>query len=116
MNNKWQMMSSSELGVIVYAESPIVREGLLSLIDTQLQLEVIGTASNPPSLVELLQEQQPEVILLDWSSALEGSFGDSILVANSPAVVILVDEENSDWLVEKLRSGVCSLLPIAEEG
>ncbi len=109
------MISDKWIKVAVYAESPMVREGLRALMESQPQLEVIGMASSFSSLVKLLNYQQPEVILLDWNSAAEEAFGEQILGDDSKldmlTVVILVDEENSDWLVEKLRSGVCSVLP-----
>ena len=51
--------------VLIADDHPVVRTGLTSMLNAQQQVEVIGTVSNGHDAVRAVQEQLPDVLLLD---------------------------------------------------
>ena len=51
--------------VLIADDHPVVRTGLTSMLNAQKQVEVIGTVSNGHDAVKAVQEQSPDVLLLD---------------------------------------------------
>lgn len=54
-----------KIKVAVVDDHPIVRDGLKTILDLQERFEVVGTADNGKSAVELATHKQPDVILMD---------------------------------------------------
>jgi two-component system, NarL family, response regulator len=51
--------------VLIADDHPVVRTGLTSMLNAQQQVEVIGTVSNGHDAITAVQEQLPDVLLLD---------------------------------------------------
>jgi DNA-binding NarL/FixJ family response regulator len=51
--------------ILVVDDYPIVREGLVSVLENQADYEVVGTASSAEEGIPLAESAQPDVILLD---------------------------------------------------
>ena len=51
--------------ILVADDHPVVLDGLVAILSTQPDFEVIGTASNGVEVVEQVEELQPDVLLLD---------------------------------------------------
>lgn len=51
--------------ILVADDHPIVRDGLVAILGTQADFEVIGTASNGLEVVDLVERLRPDVLLLD---------------------------------------------------
>ncbi len=51
--------------ILVADDHPIVRDGLVAILGTQADFEVIGTASNGLEVVDLVEQLRPDVLLLD---------------------------------------------------
>lgn len=99
--------------VLVAADHLIVRAGLESIIRTNPALEVVGSSSGVATLVQSIEELQPDVLLLEWLGD-EDELGLEKLLAlsnepDAPAIVVLTDEDN-DWVALALRSGVRGIL------
>ncbi|MBV7331928.1 response regulator transcription factor [Chloroflexi bacterium TSY] len=56
---------SSQIRILVADDHPIVRDGLIAVLNTQPDFDVIGEAQNGRELLELFVRLQPDVILLD---------------------------------------------------
>ncbi len=51
--------------ILVADDHPVVRDGLIAILGTQPDFEVIGRAGNGLEVIELAETLQPDVILLD---------------------------------------------------
>lgn len=70
-------MEKDEIDVLIVDDHPIVRRGLVQLIDQQPGLRVIGEAEGAGQAQALIEETDPNVVLLDLS--LEGMSGLELL-------------------------------------
>lgn len=102
--------------VLVAATSIIVRAGLETLITSSPALTVVGSSSGITGLAEQIEELQPDVVLLEWVIHDDEPVSETLLPLGDIssqiwAIVILVDEINSTWTSEALRSGIRAVLP-----
>lgn len=100
----------------MYGENSIVRAGLESILRTDAGLEVVGSSSSIDTLVQLLEDAQPDVVLLQiWSISDDEPVLEKLLAQSTlpivPAIVILTDNFENDWAA-LLRSGVRGILPL----
>jgi DNA-binding NarL/FixJ family response regulator len=51
--------------IVVVDDHPIVRDGLVAVLSTQPDFEVVGEASSGPEAIQCVGESRPDVILLD---------------------------------------------------
>src|SRR5258706_14577105 len=54
-----------KIRVLVVEDQTVLREGLISILSFQPDIEVVGQAEDWIEAVELVQQTKPEVILLD---------------------------------------------------
>jgi DNA-binding NarL/FixJ family response regulator len=57
----------STIGVLVADDHPVVRAGLVSLLTTAADIEIIATARDGAEAVTLAAEHHPDVVLMDLS-------------------------------------------------
>lgn len=55
----------SAIRILVADDHPIVRDGLVAILSTQPDLQVIGQAANGAEVVRLATELHPDILLLD---------------------------------------------------
>src|SRR5438094_454918 len=77
--------------VLVADDHPIVRQGLVSVLEDLDDLEVGGTAANGREAVRLVARLQPDVVLLDLEMPeLDGVDAIPLLLAARASLAILV--------------------------
>ena len=59
------MEEVTSIRILVADDHPMLREGLVAVLSTQPDLDVVGEAANGSEVVRLAQSLAPEVILLD---------------------------------------------------
>jgi two-component system, NarL family, response regulator len=94
--------------ILIVDDHPVVRAGLTSMLATQVQLEVIGTASSGDEAIEMLQQGNPDVILLDLR--MPGMNGIDTLVAmknlqSNVRVIILTSFETDEDIYRAVQAG-----------
>jgi two-component system NarL family response regulator len=94
--------------ILIVDDHPVVRAGLTSMLATQAQLEVIGTASSGDEAIEMLQQCNPDVILLDLR--MPGMNGIDTLVAmknlqSNVRVIILTSFETDEDIYRAVQAG-----------
>jgi len=106
-------MSPSPIRVLVVDDHTLFRRGLIALLSTQAQLQVVGEAGDASSAERLAAELKPQVILLD--NHLPGVSGVQALPAIKAAapqaqVLMLTMSESEADLGAALRAGACGYL------
>jgi NarL family two-component system response regulator YdfI len=99
--------------VMVVANSGVVRAGLSAVLTTNPRLTVVANASNLDVIAPTIDEQQPDVVLLDIDSNNNESVWEKLL--SSPqqypaAIIAITDELDNINLEEALRIGVRGIL------
>jgi DNA-binding NarL/FixJ family response regulator len=59
------MEAEEKIRVLVADDHPMLREGLVTVLDTQQDFEVVGEAANGSEVVQFAERLKPDVILLD---------------------------------------------------
>lgn len=100
--------------VVLADDHALVRAGIRALLEKIDRVEVVGEAGDGDRALELVQELQPDVILLDI--AMPGLSGFDVLKEineKSPSVkvVILTVHDSEDYALHALRSGAEGYLP-----
>ena len=100
--------------VLIVAASAIVRAGLESLVATQANLTVIGSAARLDSLASQIEDLQPDVIVVDLEPETEDAVGTLLALSRemrSSSLIVLADDTQGAWVGEAVRAGVHAILP-----
>lgn len=95
--------SQSVIRIIVVAASPVIGMGLSAMLEDNPKFIVVKTVSD----IDEIEEQQADVILLDWNETDYESIKQQFI----PATIILVDEFADFNLLTILAAGVKGILP-----
>ncbi len=103
---------------LVADDHPIVRAGLVALLDAAPDVEVVGTASSGEAAVELAAELSPDVVLMDLrmpgreGTGIDGDEATARIVAARPEtrVIILTTYENDDAILSAISAGASGYL------
>jgi len=98
---------------LVVDDHPVVRAGLVALLDAAPDIRVVGTASSGEDAIGLAAELRPDVVLMDLR--MSGIDGDeataSILAAGQQTrVIILTTYENDDAILRAISAGASGYL------
>ena len=106
-------MSAAPIRVLVVDDHTLFRRGLIALLSTQPQLQVVGEAADAGAAERRAAELQPQVILLDnHLPGVSGVQALPALKAAAPAaqVLMLTMSESEADLGAALRAGACGYL------
>ena len=94
--------------IILADDHPIVRQGLRTLLETQLDYKVIGEASDGLEALALVEQLKPDVLIVDvMMPGLNGLEVTKRIRKQLPQtqVVVLSMHANEPYVLEALRSG-----------
>ena len=99
--------------ILLADDHKIIRDGLRSLIEPQLNMEVVGEAENGRTTVQLARELEPDVIIMDISMPdLNGINATQQILAHAPDVKIIALSMHSDkrFVVGMFKAGAAGYL------
>lgn len=99
--------------ILVADDHPIVRAGLVALLEAESDLEVIGTATTGVEAVEIALAERPDVVLMDLRMPeLDGDAATAEIRAVAPEVkvVILTTYESDDAILAGVEAGASGYL------
>lgn len=102
--------AAKSIRVVIADDHPIVRDGLKKLLMLEDDIKVVGEASDGRQVLELLQELEPDVVLLDLRMPnLDGlSVLQSIQASGRKAkVIVLTASDDKNEFVQAMKLG-CS--------
>lgn len=109
-------MTESPIRVLVADDQPLVRAGLVMLLDSEPDLEVVGEATDGESAVTLCRSMRPDVVLMDVRMpGMNGIDATRILAAGEPPglgdpdhvvrIIVLTTYHTDDAVYAALRAG-----------
>lgn len=101
-------MSGHRLRVVVVDDQTSVRDGLVALLSTVPELEVVGSAGDGASALELIEVEAPDAVLMDLRMpGLGGVHATERLARDHPdiAVVVLTTYADDESVLAALGAG-----------
>ncbi len=99
--------------IVVADDHKIVREGLVKLLESRDDFEVIGEASDGEEAVQMVMEKQPDVVLMDiWMPRLSGIDATRRIGkrGSSAKILVLSMHESRTYVEEVLRAGAAGYI------
>jgi DNA-binding NarL/FixJ family response regulator len=99
--------------VLVADDHPIVRSGIVALLQTAADVEVVGEASNGLEAVSRALELKPDLVLMDLRMPeLDGDEATAQIVAAEPGirVIVLTTYESDDSILTAIEAGASGYL------
>jgi two-component system response regulator NreC len=98
----------SHMRVVVVDDHTLIRQGIVGLLDSQADIEVIAQGGTGQEGIALAAELHPDVVLMDVSMpGMSGLAAAREIKARQPevAVLILTIHDREDYLYQALRAG-----------
>lgn len=99
---------AEKIRIVVVDDHPLFRQGVVNALESTDDITVIGEADSGAGALAMVQDQLPDVVLLDinmpgWS----GLVTTEKIAAECPAtaILILTSSEDKDTLLEAFKSG-----------
>jgi two-component system response regulator NreC len=105
-----------KIKVMIAEDHKLVREGVMSLLKEEKGISVIGDAENGKELLELIDEKEPDVVLLDLEMpVMDGIKTLAVLSKRFPKikVIILSMYYSEEMVKDLLTKGASAYLPKA---
>lgn len=104
---------ADKIRIVIADDHAVLRESMTALLGSQPDLEVVGKASNGADALSLVQERQPDVLVLDLF--MPGGDGFEVLrtldrAGNRVAAVVLTASESQPDYVQVVRLGARGLV------
>jgi DNA-binding NarL/FixJ family response regulator len=101
------MKPMDKIRLAIVDDHSIFREGMLSVLGTEPDLEIIGQGANAEDAVRLARDFLPDIIFLDISMPGGGLNAAQLIVENYPVVkiIILTGSEGEAHVMTALKTG-----------
>ena len=104
--------------ILVVDDHPIVRAGIIGLLDIEADLEVVGEAESGEAALELVPQLTPDIVLMDLrmpgiggAAATRQLLGGGSAHAASPLrVIVFTTYEDDDRILEAIEAGASGYL------
>lgn len=96
--------------VLVADDNPIVRSGLISLLEAGGEVEIVGEAKNGREAMELAAQHRPDLVLLDVRMPEVDGVQAVATLSKEHTVVMLTYTEEPDIIREAIRKGASGYL------
>jgi DNA-binding NarL/FixJ family response regulator len=106
-------VSEGRLRLVIADDQTSVRDGLVALLSTLPDLEVVGSAGDGAAVLELVERQRPDAVLMDLRMpGVDGVEATERLARSHPdvAVVVLTTFADDDSVLSALRAGAAGYL------
>jgi DNA-binding NarL/FixJ family response regulator len=94
--------------VVIVDDQKVVTQGLKALLDSEPDIQIIGTGCNGQEAIDLAAELNPDVLLMDqYMPVMDGVTATQIICSRFPqvAVLMLSGSDPDETIAEALQSG-----------
>jgi DNA-binding NarL/FixJ family response regulator len=101
-------MEAAKINILIVDDQSLVREGIASLLAIQPGINILGTAENGQEAVRFVQQEQPDVILMDIRMpVMDGIAAAEAILKENPSQIILMltTLEDDEYIVKSLKAG-----------
>jgi two-component system NarL family response regulator len=105
--------SAEKVRLIVIEEHPVTRIGLISVLNAERDMKVLGAAADLPAAVALIERWSPDTVLLDPDlTSTDGLTAVRFLLERAPGirVVALGQHDGDEEIYRILEAGACGYL------
>jgi two-component system response regulator NreC len=98
----------TDIRVVVVDDHTLIRQGIVGLLESQSDIEVVGQGGTGAEAIALANELLPDVVLMDVTMpGMSGLAAAKEIKARQPgiAVLILTIHDREDYLYQALRAG-----------
>lgn len=99
--------------VLICDDQDLVCEGLLAILSTDPELEVVGVAFDGAQALEMLPQSHPDIVLMDLKMPIMNGIQATLWIRdNYPEIKVLVLTTFSEdqWVFDAIRSGAAGYL------
>ncbi|MFB9311234.1 DNA-binding NarL/FixJ family response regulator [Agromyces hippuratus] len=99
--------------IVVADDHPIVRAGIIGLLEAERGLEVVGEAADGAEAVRVAASERPDLVLMDLRMPhLDGAAATARIVAEVPGtrVLVLTTYETDDHILAAIEAGASGYL------
>src|SRR6478609_8650221 len=105
--------TKSKIRIVVADDHPIFRDGLCRLLALEEDFEVVAQAQDGRQVLEVLQQQEPDILLLDLK--MPGLVGLGTLqrlqaVRNKTRVIVLTASDDKNEFVQAMKLGTSGIV------
>ncbi len=103
-----------EIGLLLVDDHEVVRSGLRMLLESQLDIKILGEASTGAEAIQLSEELEPDVVVMDITLPdITGIEATRKLKERQPevAVIALTIHEDEQYFFEMLQAGASGYVP-----
>ena len=103
----------NKIRIVLADDQPIIRQGLRYIINTQLDMEVVGEAGDGETAISIVLNSKPDIVLMDVQMPnLNGIEAARTIHSTLPAVkvVLLTTFDVQEYVFEGIRAGAVGYL------
>ena len=104
---------AAPIRIVVADDHPIVRAGIVGLLETAPGIEVIGEAADGAEAIELAASERPDLVLMDLRMpGVDGASATASIVAagHGTRVLVLTTYETDDHILAAIEAGASGYL------
>lgn len=101
-------MADNKIRVVLVDDHPLVQEGIIARLEGEESLQVVGAANDGQQALALIEEVQPDVVLMDISMPVMSGFeATERLRQEQPDVKVLIlsMHENREYILKLIQCG-----------
>lgn len=106
-------MSSSQMRVLVVDDHPLMRDGIVSMIDSEPDMTVVAQAANGLEAIECFRRVRPDITLMDLQMAkMDGVSAIESICREYPGarILVLTTYKGDAQALRALNAGACGYL------
>jgi DNA-binding NarL/FixJ family response regulator len=114
INGKGKNGLERAIRIFVIDDQSLMRDGLVGILSTQADFEMIGTAESAVHAIDQITKLKPDIVLLGWPGNSAGSQRIFTTVRDgkmASKVILLTSEGGRDDQFEAVRQGCCGIVP-----
>lgn len=106
-------MSTNKTRIVVVDDQNVVRDGVVTMLSFQADMEVVGEAQNGIQAIEIAKQSKPDVVLLDMSMPIQDGLSTIPKIKEllpDVGILVLTSFAESDLVYQAIKAGALGYL------